>query len=114
MEFEIFDTVDLTRLHEMNQLKREMQELMPEVRLLQVRPEPDSLAQFNRDQGLRGLGYSDQQIESVHERDRLWFEKQREQDLESGKLIERNFLTKVAKTCAELDRRQRKRMKTVS
>jgi hypothetical protein len=60
-------SIDWEEIERTNQLKREMQELMPAVNLLRIRGHPDSLICLERNQRLRIMGYTDERIRALTE-----------------------------------------------
>lgn len=52
-------------LDQINEFKEEMQGLMPVVELMKIKSPPNSLSGLERDQKLRMMGYSTEQIENM-------------------------------------------------
>ena len=58
----IYDSEYLERREKENQLKEKMQKLMPVVELMKMRCSPNSLRELERNQQLRIMGYSNEDI----------------------------------------------------
>ena len=90
-------------LDQINELKQEYQKLMPVVKLLEIKAEPDSFIGFQRDQTLRIMGYS---LDQIAEMTRLT-----ERDVEKTRIEMAAYSEEAERELDKINRENRKLVK---